>query len=390
MAAAAKPPDPAPAAAPASPRPAGAPQSPPGPGFEGPEKKIEIDFRRRVGLSGGLLLVPDELWQVMLDLARCTIISKRVSKTCHMYLLSESSLFVYSRKIVLKTCGTTTMLRVLPHLQQLISSERNEVNRKLPSLLGLEVEYMSYSRKNFLYPDKQEMPHRSFQEEIQFLEKHFPSGVGYVLGPLNGEHWNFFVADYTLPADDALNPGDQTFEVIMSGLDADASQHFFKKEGIDGEQVTRMTAIDAILPGSEIDSFVFEPCGYSMNGLTQQECDSYWTIHVTPEKQCSFASFETNLSRESYEDIVKRVLDVFKPGQAVITLFADNKALGGRTSRHALPTEIDGYTLRHRTAYEFASPYNLTLLDLVRNKPNGSTAEDPTGKRRRCDVAANP
>lgn len=55
---------------------------------------------------------------------------------------------------------------------------------------------------------------------------------------------------------------------------------------------------------------MFSPCGYSMNGILD---DAYWTIHITPESHCSYASFETNLRGESYNALVKAVLDIFRP-----------------------------------------------------------------------------
>ena len=33
-------------------------------------------------------------------------------------------------------------------------------------------------------------------------------------------------------------------------------------------------------PAAEIDDYVFEPCGYSMNGVEQ---GTFSTIHITPE-----------------------------------------------------------------------------------------------------------
>lgn len=333
------------------------------PGFEGPEKKLEMDFRRRVGSEKGLREVPDDVWQKMLDLAKCTIISKKESETCTMYLLSESSLFVYSRKLVLKTCGTTTLLHVAPFIIDLISADSNAVSSQLKERLGLQVEYLSYSRKNFIYPDRQEQPHTSFPDEIKYLTKYFPDGGGYVMGPLNGEHWNFFVADYTLPQDEELNPPDQTFEVIMSGLSTERTKHYFQAEGRNSQTATTDSGIEDILPGSTIDAFLFEPCGYSMNGLAPGG-QYYWTIHITPEEHCSFASFETNLPREEYSDVVQRVLKVFDPSHVVVTLFADSKC--EKTGAHALPQIPEGYRTKHRTVYDFERPYTLSLLDLVK------------------------
>jgi S-adenosylmethionine decarboxylase len=72
---------------------------------------------------------------------------------------------------------------------------------------------------------------------------------------------------------------DQTFEVLMSGLDLDCVKEFYQSENLLGSEATRRTGIDKIIPGSKIDSFQFEPCGYSANGLID---GYYWTMHVTP------------------------------------------------------------------------------------------------------------
>lgn len=55
-------------------------------------------------------------------------------------MLSESSLFVYSHKIIAKTCGTTTLLRMLPPLLERVAAKK------------MEVEWVAYSRKDFLFP----------------------------------------------------------------------------------------------------------------------------------------------------------------------------------------------------------------------------------------------
>ena len=41
---------------------------------------------------------------------------------------------------------------------------------------------------------------------------------------------------------------------------------------------------------AEIDDYVFEPCGYSMNGV--QRDGTFSTVHITPEDGFSYASFE--------------------------------------------------------------------------------------------------
>ena len=60
-----------------------------------------------------------------------------------------------------------------------------------------------------------------------------------------------------------------------------------------------------LLPGAKVHDFLFDPCGYSLNGLL---FDAYVTIHVTPEDSFSYASFETNVRTESYVTLVKSVI----------------------------------------------------------------------------------
>lgn len=115
----------------------------------------------------------------------------------------------------------------------------------------------------------------------------------------------------------------------------------------------QMSGIRDLIPGSVIDATMFNPCGYSMNGMktdvslyhriclggvTFFGCShcvgcflfcfsptqgTYWTIHITPEPDFSYVSFETNLSQTSYDELIRKVVDVFKPGRFVTTLFVN-------------------------------------------------------------------
>ena len=81
--------------------------------FEGPEKKLEVYFSRGDDNSG-LRRFQHDVWSDMLADAACTILHQESNKDFDAYLLSESSMFVYPDRLILKTCGTTTLLLALP------------------------------------------------------------------------------------------------------------------------------------------------------------------------------------------------------------------------------------------------------------------------------------
>lgn len=45
--------------------------------------------------------------------------------------------------------------------------------------------------------------------------------------------------------------------------------------------MTTETGIRRLVPAADIDDYVFEPCGYSMNGILE---GGFMTIHITPEE----------------------------------------------------------------------------------------------------------
>ena len=84
--------------------------------------------------------------------------------------------------------------------------------------------------------------------------------------------------------------------------------------------------IDTIFPNAVLDGYLFDPCGYSVNALLPK--GHYFTIHITPEASCSYVSFETNAPLANYNELIARVLDIFRPGQYIMTFFANEESLG--------------------------------------------------------------
>ena len=47
------------------------------------------------------------------------------------------------------------------------------------------------------------------------------------------------------------------------------------------------------------------------------------TIHITPEPEFSYVSFESNIPLTSYLGVIQRVLETFLPGKFILTIFAN-------------------------------------------------------------------
>ena len=171
--------------------------------FEGPEKLLEVWFAPSPEAlpygtqTDGLKSVPADTWKDMLDLVHCKVLSIVESELVDAYLLSESSMFVFPHKLVLKTCGTTTLLWGLHRMLEIAATDAG-----FPHLPGSLVKDTAssvaapyrvfYSRKNFLYPDQQQGPHRSWGDEVRFLDRLFLNGSAYMIGKMNGEHWYLY------------------------------------------------------------------------------------------------------------------------------------------------------------------------------------------------------
>eukprot|EP01132_Coremiostelium_polycephalum_P001086 gene1086-1377_t len=323
-------------------------------GFEGPEKKLDIRFGP-ITKSGknqpsklGLRTINKERWQQVLDSARCTIISQTSNEYMDSYVLSESSLFVYPRRAMIKTCGTTTLLHLIAKMKQVAFE------------CGLEVEMVLFSRKNLNHPSKQIFPHCSFNDEVQFLNKTF-QGQAYVMGPLNKDHWNLYIADFR--KGNTLERTEQTFEVMMHDLDPEVMKQFFKRDGVSAWDTTVSSGIANLLPGSIIDDFQFDPCGYSMNGLLNQW---YWTIHITPESHCSYVSFDTNIALPNFNQLLEKVLAVFKPGRFTAALYVEDGApCGDPYSAFDIQQQDPNYVIQNKTVHGFDGGYDVVVCNFT-------------------------
>ncbi|XP_031387635.1 S-adenosylmethionine decarboxylase proenzyme-like [Punica granatum] len=286
-------------------------------GFEGYEKRLEISF-----FELGIFVDPEgkglrSLSRVQLDdiltPAECTIVSSLSNDHVDSYVLSESSLFVYPYKIIIKTCGTTKLLLSIPPILNLARA------------LSLTVKSVRYTRGNFIFPGAQPHPHRKFSDEVAVLDSYFGKlGSGskaYVMGAFdNTKKWHVYSA--SAEVENSASPV-YTMEMCMTGLDKKSASIFFKDNSGSAAAMTVDSGIRKILPKSDICDFEFEPCGYSMNAI---EGPAISTIHVTPEDGFSYASFEAvgyDLRGLSLNQLIERVLACFKPKEFSVSVQSD-------------------------------------------------------------------
>ncbi|GAC97282.1 S-adenosylmethionine decarboxylase proenzyme 2 [Pseudozyma hubeiensis SY62] len=454
--------------------------------FEGPEKLLELWFAEEPSdVSAcrwsdpdarpdhfGLRSVPKAVWETMLDIVKCKVLSVIQGSHVDAYLLSESSMFVFPHKLILKTCGTTTLLLGLEKLLTIAAkalaglntaatfaklstpeSEDADDNDEASTAmsdssfiqerqLGSIVKHAFYSRKSFMFPERQKGPHRDWMLEVAVLDRFFDHGSAYTVGKMNGDHWLLWMGcegareaevssvverPLTLPAPCVE---DQTLEILMTHLSSASCARFVFDEELPHPTVAecfprkQLTAAEAsapassldkghalglalsnklglteLFPDTEIDAFAFEPCGYSANAVMprggKNDNAGYWTIHVTPEEDSSYASFETNVALCSNSpaadaldettlqlptnlpSLVRRVVDIFEPGKMSVTLFvstseqeeeqvgSDKAVLTNEDILHAL--SIKGYKRTDRIAYEFER-YNLVFVSFEKRR----------------------
>lgn len=335
--------------------------------FEGTEKRIEIDFSG----DADLRTIPQESWDEVVSLSQTLILNRKDTPEFRSYLLSESSLIVYPSKVILKTCGKTVPTRSIPKIQALGES------------VGLSVEWISYSRKDFLSPSEQPPEHQSQEAEIASCRQAC-KGIGdaYVLGPLTGEHWLIYDAEFIEV--DCSKRGDFHIDIIMYDLPPDVAKIFETPEP-EGSRAgaMRMTKDSGLARvakhmGGEIDDYCFAPCGYSCN---MHAGEAYAMVHVTPQKACSYASFETNFGSQlggkrpcsdvsgSVNKVVEEVLASFRPKRFTITQFLDE---GAREATGSAPWEACGknYTQKAFTSTKFESDYGATMARYERMLPD--------------------
>lgn len=261
--------------------------------FEGSEKKLEVIFSPT---REPLRNYSDSFWKQLCDKAETRIVSRFSNSFCDSYILSESSLFVWDHRLLMLTCGRSSLV--------------NSILGLLKKVKKSDIELLFYQRKNEFFPAKQKS---SFKDDLEKIRK-----------KMEGKAWCFGVPDehhfYLFHSGGQNRPGqtDRTIEILMYDLDDHIKKLFFN--ATEASEIKNHLGLNQIFENTQLDDYIFKPMGYSLNALIGK--DQYYTIHVTPQEPGFYVSFETNVEEDSVNVITEKVISLFKPLTFDIIVFS--------------------------------------------------------------------
>jgi len=234
--------------------------------FEGSEKKVQIIVNENeLSLLND---INDTFWHELVNSSGAKILSSIRNNDCKAFLLSESSLFIWSNKLLLITCGTTQLVKAIEFFIHEFSLTA--------------IEQILYQRKNEYFSHAQPS---CFSQDIKVLRQHI-SGAAYRFGAVDSHHNYLFHQENNYKA----NANDKSYEIVAYHISNSASK-LLTHGNLTAFEIRDLFQIDELFPHFSIDDHVFSPFGYSLNGI---ENEHYFTIHITPQAESSYISVSAN------------------------------------------------------------------------------------------------
>ncbi|MCF8060141.1 MAG: adenosylmethionine decarboxylase [Bacteriovoracaceae bacterium] len=253
--------------------------------FEGAEKKLEIIVSKE---HQPLYEKPESFWKELVEQCEATILSSVRNEKQVAFLLSESSLFVWDDRLLMLTCGQTKLIKSAEFFIEAFGRD--------------SVDCLFFQRKN---------EYRSHLQTSDFIQDakilgNLMDGAALRLGKMHSHHTQLF---HTTSAYEPI-ASDRTCELLMYDMAPEVIS-FLTREDLTKEEIRNFFQFERLLPNFELDDFVFQPYGYSLNGIRGED---YFTVHVTPQETSPYISFETNLRIcEKSQVLLHQILEILRP-----------------------------------------------------------------------------
>jgi len=161
----------------------------------------------------------------------------------------------------------------------------------------------------------------------------------------------------------AMAREDTVLEVAMEGLSAEVCAVYHGSDpahaGKNGKalalSMSELGGVAGLVRGADVDDWAFEPCGYSMNA---QRGLHYYTVHVTPERAFSYASFETTDPAYVSTAALAKIVDAFQPTRFTVTLTT-------RTPRSSSSSSSASASAQTLLPDAFLAGYHAAVVDLA-------------------------
>ncbi len=277
------------------------------------EERVDLVF---ADLSAPLRDKPLAFWRKVVNEAGAKILAKQEGFGIDSYVLSESSLFVFDDRMVMITCGATTLL------DGAIGFARRMADEKLARFV--------YQRRGL-----PEASSKEFRERLSHIRAELGPRLGAAV--VDGDTVLF----HPPPQRPRLGEGRICAQLMMRKLNPRVEAIFRGPADRSRERAIAGLGLQELVKGFQVLDHHFTPFGYSLNAIGESE---YYTIHISPQGPQSFASFEFDGHvRNEVGQCLRRLLSVFAPKDHRLEILHPGRSLnlagfssGARWETHAL------------------------------------------------------
>jgi S-adenosylmethionine decarboxylase len=287
----------------------------------GLEKRLELDLV--ASTHQGMLEVMDEQWNALFEcLDECGSTTTR-SEGLRIFKTSKAMVVVARTRVIITSSAEVMLHTIIDPLLRLCREHR------------CTVEWSSFMRKNRSSPWTDHETNQVMAAEFLALKRAFPRGASHLFGPLDGDHYFYFIfdgIDRRIP--DAVLEDDVQVNVVMYGVKSDAVS----------------------LNGGTAKSGVLQECVILSDPMSIH-ADAYEsTRRFESTSSVPIVTYETNASVHfDHESRIAQLVKQYAPERfTLMTLFDPHSVLAKRTLGATIGSD---YTIENRATTEFAPGY---------------------------------